>query len=203
MQCCACVARALLCAVRLTVRAVRAAGAQAAACGWLLASGAAAGAPALLARVTAGPSNTAAPTAISRCRLARSGFRADMVLVSPRFPATFSRLSGPSQPPPPPAPCCFLVFFFRPKNTYFFVFFEALYCFYHLGSDGVCGTCHTAIYYSRAAWCATAAAASLAINTVHLVQRKCIIYDIFIYRRAYIIYIYYILIIIIAGRLSL
>ena len=81
MQCCACVARALLCAVRLTVRAVRAAGAQAAACaGWLLASGAAAGAPALLARVTAGPSNTAAPMAISRCRLARSGFRADMVL---------------------------------------------------------------------------------------------------------------------------
>ena len=80
MQCCACVARALLCAVRLTVRAVRAAGAHAAACSRLLASGAAAGAPALLARVTAGPSNTAAPMAISRCRLARSGFRADMVL---------------------------------------------------------------------------------------------------------------------------
>ena len=69
-----------------------------------LVCGAAAGAPALLARVTAGSSNTAAPTAISRCRLARSGFRADMVLVSPRFPATFSRLSGPSQPPLPPHP---------------------------------------------------------------------------------------------------
>ena len=50
--------------------------------------------------------------------------------------------------------------------------------------DGVCGTCHT-IYYSRAAWCATAAAASLAICTVHLVQRKCI------YIRIYISYYYY------------
>ena len=134
MQCCACVARALLCAVRLTVRAVRAAGAQAAACGWLLASGAAAGAPALLARVTAGPSNTAAPTAISRCRLARSGFRVDMVLVSPRFPATCSRLPGLSHPPPPPSPLCVLQCFWSdPKTRVFECFSEALYCFCHLG----------------------------------------------------------------------
>ena len=136
MQCCACVARALLCAVRLTVRAVRAAGAQGAACGWLLASGAAAGAPALLARVTAGPSNTAAPTAISRCRLARSGFRADMVLVSPRFPATFSRLSGPSQPPPP-SPLVFFSVFFQTQKHVFLVFFEALYTVLFLTSRPV------------------------------------------------------------------
>ena len=53
-----------------------------------------------------------------------------MVLVSPRFPATFSRLSGPSQPPAlPPAPWCFLVFFFRPKNTCFFSVFSGAVLF--------------------------------------------------------------------------
>ena len=110
-----------LCAVRLTVRAVRAAGAQAAACaGWLLASGAAAGAPALLARVTAGPSNTAAPTAISRCRLARSGFKADMVLVSPAFPRPFPASQVPVTPPSPPSPLVFFSVFFQTQKHVFF-----------------------------------------------------------------------------------
>ena len=55
--------------------------------------------------------------------------------VSPRFPATFSRLSGPSQPPPPPNPLVFFSVFFRPKNTCFFSVFSGAVLFLTSRSD--------------------------------------------------------------------
>ena len=90
-----------------------------------LVCGAAAGAPALLARVTAGPSNTAAPTAIKQYRVAGwrgPGSGLTWFSCLPALPRPFPASQVPVNPPPP-APWCFLVFFFRPKNTCFFSVF--------------------------------------------------------------------------------
>ena len=124
MQCCACLARALLCAVRLTVRAVRAAGAQGAACGWSLASGAAAGAPALLAI-----GSRRAPRTLQRQRQYRvAGWRgpgSGLTWFSclPAFPRPFPASEVPVNPPPPPSPLVFFSVFSQTKKHVFFSVF--------------------------------------------------------------------------------